>query len=395
MRHFYSIGEKRKILRQQERESLNNSQIAALHGVTPTQIRRWKQHLVELQQTPASKKTLHRGRDSNFADIEEEIYRRILELRRQRLAVTVRKVVQTVCELRPEAREKSFFNLQRWVYRFLERRALSLRRVTRNVTIPDPVLQARLTRFNEDVAEVYAVNPGIIWVNMDQTAVQYEMPIRRTVDFLGIESVQIQTTGNTSARVTIALAACSTGEKLPLFVVFKGTRSGRIRREFTNQSLEYPRNVVYDVQENAWTDEAVMVNWVGKILTPFVESHANNRICLILDSLVVHRTQSVLNAIESLGVTVLHIPGGLTSYIQPMDVGVNAPFKHWIREEWSALEIDHQLSPAGKRVRISQICSASWDRITPETICNSFNNLLSSCTSEHGERDMIVHSHEL
>lgn len=41
MRRFYSIGEKRRILRQQDRESLNNSQIAALHGVTPTQIRRW------------------------------------------------------------------------------------------------------------------------------------------------------------------------------------------------------------------------------------------------------------------------------------------------------------------------------------------------------------------
>ena len=43
---------------------------------------------------------------------------------------------------------------------------------------------------------------------------------------------------------------------------------------------------------------------------------------------------SVVTAIQNLGVEVEHIPGGCTYLCQPVDVGVNKPFKKLIRDKW-------------------------------------------------------------
>ena len=38
----------------------------------------------------------------------------------------------------------------------------------------------------------------------------------------------------------------------------------------------------------------------------------------------------VVNAIQDLGVEVEHIPGGCTSLCQPVDIGINKPFKAFL-----------------------------------------------------------------
>ena len=43
---------------------------------------------------------------------------------------------------------------------------------------------------------------------------------------------------------------------------------------------------------------------------------------------------SVVDAIQELGVEVEHIPGGCTCLCQPVDVGINKPFKKHIRDLW-------------------------------------------------------------
>ena len=41
-----------------------------------------------------------------------------------------------------------------------------------------------------------------------------------------------------------------------------------------------------------------------------------------------------MDAIQELGVEVEHIPGGCTCLCQPVDVGINKPFKKCIRDLW-------------------------------------------------------------
>ena len=52
---------------------------------------------------------------------------------------------------------------------------------------------------------------------------------------------------------------------------------------------------------------------------------------------------SVTDAIAKLGIEIIHIPGGCTGLTQPLDVGINKPFKSRVRvlwEEWMINKID-------------------------------------------------------
>ena len=90
----------------------------------------------------------------------------------------------------------------------------------------------------------------------------------------------------------------------------------------------YPEGLEYTCQENAWMDERVMLLWVEKVLKPYVEVAPDGIIpTLFLDSYRCHMMSSVVDLIQALGVEVEHIPGGCTYLCQPVDVGVNKPFK--------------------------------------------------------------------
>ena len=43
---------------------------------------------------------------------------------------------------------------------------------------------------------------------------------------------------------------------------------------------------------------------------------------------------SVVNEIQDLGVEVEHIPGGCTYLCQPVNIGINKPYKKHMRRQW-------------------------------------------------------------
>ncbi len=75
-------------------------------------------------------------------------------------------------------------------------------------------------------------------------------------------------------------------------------------------------------------DETVMLAWVDQVVQPYVNTTPEDIIpILILDSYRCHMMASVVQKIQELGVDVKHIPGGCTSLCQPIDVGINLPFR--------------------------------------------------------------------
>jgi hypothetical protein len=55
---------------------------------------------------------------------------------------------------------------------------------------------------------------------------------------------------------------------------------------------------------------------------------------------------SVVNRIEDLGVEVEHIPGGVTSLTQPVDVGINKPMKNYVVRQWEDYMLEHGIKEA-------------------------------------------------
>ena len=69
----------------------------------------------------------------------------------------------------------------------------------------------------------------------------------------------------------------------------------------------------------------------------------------------------------------------IPSYPQPLDVGVNKPFKDQLRQRWNKWMLDgeHSFTPAGrmKKPDLQLICKwilESWEAISPATIVRSF-----------------------
>ena len=122
------------------------------------------------------------------------------------------------------------------------------------------------------------------------------------------------------------------------FVLLLGKPNGRIvQHEF----LMYPEGMIYVCQDNAWMDERVMLMWVNMVLKLYVVTAPENVVPLLfLDSYCCHMMNSVVNAIQDLGVEVEHIPGDCTSLCQPVDIGINKPFKVFLHKAWEKWMID-------------------------------------------------------
>ena len=109
--------------------------------------------------------------------------------------------------------------------------------------------------------------------------------------------------------------------------------NGRVEKRLLARTSNVPRGPLYACQSNAWMDELVMLIWIDIILKPYLLTAPENIVPIIfLDSYRCHMMGSVVRTIEELGCEVMHIPGGCTCVLQPVDVGFNKPLKAGYRK---------------------------------------------------------------
>jgi DDE superfamily endonuclease len=79
-------------------------------------------------------------------------------------------------------------------------------------------------------------------------------------------------------------------------------------------------------------DGHVLREWIDSVLAPSAcTAPAGIVPLLLLDSDSGHLMESVQEAIHQLGVRIIHIPGGCICHSQPLDMGINCPFKSVMR----------------------------------------------------------------
>ena len=383
------MREKARILGEQKCLHLSNGELCRRYGIQNGQISKWKETLEKGRLVSKRKKTICPGKPSQYGEHEQAILEYIIQRRNVLAVINVGSIIRKLHELCPFAREKSYKSEQMWAYRFLARNSLSIRRITRNINLSDDEMNRRRIDFYREIEERNQLQRNVIYINMDQVAVIYGDSGRLTIDFRGSTSVQARTGFSQVDRATVALSVSSNGEKLTPLIVFRGTIGGRVAREFSRTTDPYPTALHYMTNQNAWMTEEVMIEWIAEILTPFALRHGIQRICLILDSFTVHRSESVRQMLMDHGISVVYIPGGMTAELQPLDVGVNGPFKHYIHEEMINNPDFDQLSASGKRITIARSVSTAFSNITEDTIINSFNRVLFTTYDEIEDADEI------
>jgi DDE superfamily endonuclease len=160
-------------------------------------------------------------------------------------------------------------------------------------------------------------------------------------------------------------------------VVFKGSAkepSGRVYKEL-KKGEGYTEECLYITQDKAWFDEQVMLNWIKRVWKKLIEQRSGKLTYLLLDEFAVHVTSKVLDALAKLNTEVDIIPVGYTLKLQPLDVGLNKPFKAYCRqnfEQWLHSRVDgskpHQRDAA-------EWAASAWERITIRTIRKTWNHI--------------------
>ena len=88
---------------------------------------------------------------------------------------------------------------------------------------------------------------------------------------------------------------------------------------------------------------------------------------------------SVVEAVQDLGVEVEHILGGCTGVLcQPIDVGVNKPFKHPIRHQWErcmiAKGLVHGMTSPPSRLDICRWTLVAFQNRPEQMIINAWRH---------------------
>ncbi len=144
---------------------------------------------------------------------------------------------------------------------------------------------------------------------------------------------KIATGDKHSLRMTDVLTVRADGTKLPLLFVIRGAPGGRF------DSFEVPtysQEHFYAVQAKAWMDNSVWRAYIRSLLLPQLEEPS----VLLLDNFVSHVSYEAYSIVhDELGGFLVPWPPNATSVCQSLDVGIMAPFKRYLRDEWLAEDI--------------------------------------------------------
>ena len=88
------------------------------------------------------------------------------------------------------------------------------------------------------------------------------------------------------------------------------------------------------VNKKGWMTEDIMFDWIKECwLTRSSYEENPESSLLIFDSARSHLTENVKAELKRTS-KIAVIPGGLTRFLQPLDVSVNKPFKENLRRHW-------------------------------------------------------------
>jgi hypothetical protein len=212
--------------------------------------------------------------------------------------------------------------------------------------------------------------------NMDQTAVYYDNAPLKTIEKHGSRSISIRTSAAASHRVTVFLCVSFTGVKLSPLVVFKATRNKTVFKKLKQSDRDGCSSACeYTVQENGWCDQMSMDDWIQNFCN---DTNAPNQLkILLLDNFSVHCTQETRSKLAECNTYLELLPPNFTSKLQPLDVGINKPFKDRLKrlyvEDASKIATGDNFQVT--RQMISHWIAKAWMEVPTSAITNTVRRI--------------------
>jgi hypothetical protein len=129
-----------------------------------------------------------------------------------------------------------------WVWGFMERRGLSLRTITTGKVSDTPFISGIVQEFRYEHLELLGdKSNGSYIFNMDETAIFYDDPGKRTIDIKGTSTVAAHGTKKGTDRVTVVIYVSADGTVGPPLLVFPASRLTPVSRLKTEKGRQSRR----------------------------------------------------------------------------------------------------------------------------------------------------------
>ena len=84
---------------------------------------------------------------------------------------------------------------------------------------------------------------------------------------------------------------------------------------------------------------------------------------------------SCINQIQDCGTEVDFVLEGYTSKLQVLDVGVNKPFKGYVKESYEKFMVDNTDGKKASRLDVEKWVDEAWNKVTSEKISNTWASI--------------------
>ena len=171
-------------------------------------------------------------------------------------------------------------------------------------------------------------------LNMDETPTQVvDMPVTAVVG-TGVKApARIKTDFLNRYNVTTFPCIAADGTKLQLCAVIKG-KTARCLKKITDNASAAVRRVRLYTSVKGWMNTEIMLKWLQEVVRPYTRGEPA---ALLLDRYPSHWRPEVQAKAAAMQLRLIQVPGGCTSTLQPLDVGVNGPMlkarqRIWLQE---------------------------------------------------------------
>ena len=260
-----------------------------------------------------------------------------------------------------------------WAKYLMERMGFVKRHTSTKAKISLPDFKRYKAQFIFDVKAMIEIEeiPSDLVISWDQTGIHY-VPVSSWM-MAKEDSKQVEIAGIDDKRqITTVFGGTMSGDFLPPQIIYQGKMNNCL------PSVKFPSDWHISFTENHWSNEKAMVDYLEKILFPYIKKKrqelkldSNHPALVIFDRFRGQCTDNIFALLEDNHVLVAIVPANCTDRLQPLDISVNKAAKEFLRgqfQEWYSKQICHQLQegnestpqPVDLRMSIIKPLGAKW-----------------------------------
>jgi len=359
-------------------------------GIDKTLISRWEKNYVYFKDAIniKGKRVSGGGRKSNLEDIEKDIILWIIHNRKAGFIIKIKSIIAYIYSIDESYHDLELDIIRQRINRLLKKYNMAIKKSS-HIGQPLPIeVKELINKFLHEVVNkryYLGINDNELnrIVNIDETVIYFENPATQTIDINGKKEVIIDSNGNENKRISVLLSICGDGTKIAPFCIFDGENEKRLEKELNNLEIIKNQKLYAVYHKYAWCDSDIFQRWYEEVYLKYEKFQVKKNCLLILDKSPSHYNKKIIDLFEQNKTSYIYIPGGLTRYLQPLDISVNKTFKESINREYALNKTINNINlnkinnkkPIEIRKEIISIINHIWwetNDITSDGIINGF-----------------------